>query len=145
MTCKGNFRGFDPAKRVEFELERPDFFRLLPKLIALGKAMGLDAPPAHGAAPTRGCIVGCQLVNGDVCIGRGTAWYPRSKWANPFVARSAADLPRVLARYRRYLHENGELMNSLHELSGKRLVCHCTPHARCHADVLIEAFREQLV
>lgn len=39
--------------------------------------------------------------------------------------------------YREWLLKQPELMAALHELTGKDLVCTCSP-LECHADVLLE-------
>lgn len=59
-----------------------------------------------------------------------------SKWGNPFVINSANPRAKVIARYEAMLLDNPVLMNDLHELRGRDLVCWCAPSA-CHADVLL--------
>lgn len=76
-------------------------------------------------------------IEGDrVYIGRP------SKWGNPFSHRDGtiakyrvATRKEALTRYEKYLLDSPELMESLHELKGKVLVCWCKPKA-CHGDIL---------
>lgn len=67
----------------------------------------------------------------DVYIGRG------SKWGNPFVMRDKSDheRDRVCDAYEAWFMNQPDLVNSLHELKGKRLGCFCKPK-RCHGDFL---------
>jgi len=60
-----------------------------------------------------------------------------SKWGNPFVIGKDGDRPTVIAKFKRWLLENEELMEDLYELRGKDLVCCCKPQD-CHGDILIE-------
>jgi hypothetical protein len=83
----------------------------------------------------------CEVVNMnaaryDVYIGRP------SKWGNPFSHQEdtlaefrVKTRKEAVAKYEKYLLENKELMESLHELKGKVLGCYCKP-LRCHGDVL---------
>ena len=70
----------------------------------------------------------------DVYIGRG------SKWGNPFKV-SIFTREEAIAQYKMYIGagKGKHLLNDLHELKGKTLVCYCAPLA-CHGDVL-----EQLI
>lgn len=67
----------------------------------------------------------------DMFIGRP------SKWGNPFVLGKDGPRKAVIAKYRKWLSTQGHLMNSIWELSGKRLGCYCWP-SNCHGDVLAE-------
>lgn len=64
-----------------------------------------------------------------VYIGRG------SKWGNPWII---GNLTRreVIERYEVDLLDSA-LMDDLHELEGKFLVCHCAP-LPCHGDILVK-------
>ena len=78
----------------------------------------------------------CKAVNlrkerYDVYIGRG------SKWGNKFVIGKDGNREEVIRKYREWIMLNKELLNSLHELKGKKLGCFCKPQA-CHGDVLAE-------
>lgn len=71
-----------------------------------------------------------------VYVGRG------SKWGNPFrigaTSRIDKGLTRaeVIEKYREHLQVTG-LIEQVGELTGKDLVCWCSPEA-CHGDVLLE-------
>lgn len=76
----------------------------------------------------------------DVYIGRG------SKWGNPFThikdRETKAEFvvntrDEALKKYREWILNKPELLNSLHELTGKRLGCFCKPKS-CHGDILVE-------
>ena len=69
-----------------------------------------------------------------VYIGRG------SKWGNPWII---GNLTRreVIERYEVDLLDSA-LMDDLHELEGKFLVCHCAP-LPCHGDVLVKWLKKQ--
>ena len=62
-------------------------------------------------------------------IGRG------SKWGNPWII---GNLTRreVIERYESDLLAS-TLVDDLHELEGKFLVCHCSP-LPCHGDILVK-------
>jgi len=67
----------------------------------------------------------------DVRIDRET------KWGNPFVIGTHGDRSEVIEKFREWLPTQDHLKNSLGELRGKRLGCHCKPLA-CHGDILAE-------
>lgn len=68
----------------------------------------------------------------DVYIGRP------SKWGNPFVIGRDGTREGVIAKYRRWILKQPELMAAIHtELKGKRLGCYCSP-LHCHGHVLAE-------
>lgn len=89
-------------------------------------------------------VVNKRKESFDTYIGRG------SKWGNPF-----SHLHRTLAAYKvdnrqesiecyeEWIINQDELMNSLHELKGKRLGCYCKPLA-CHGDVLVKLIERHL-
>ena len=69
-----------------------------------------------------------------------------SKWGNPFKMNDPllpAGLSRqgkrqmVIGEYREWVQKQPELMVALTELTGKDLVCWCSP-LPCHADILLE-------
>ena len=74
----------------------------------------------HGPAPA-----------GSVYVGRP------SKWGNPFEIGKHGDRQMVVAAYRSWVCDQPKLMQAMHELRGRNLVCWCAPLA-CHADVLLE-------
>ena len=82
----------------------------------------------------------CKVVNlrkekYDAYIGRG------SHLGNRFVIGKDGDRAEVIKKYREWILDNKELLNSLHELKGKVLGCFCKPLA-CHGDVLAELVNE---
>jgi len=76
----------------------------------------------------------------DILIGRP------SKWGNPythiknrntkseFVVETRKE---AIEKYKEYIVNNKELLDSLDELKGKRLGCFCKPKS-CHGDILVE-------
>ena len=66
-----------------------------------------------------------------VYIGRG------SKWGNPFIIGVDGTRKEVIAKYRKYLLENKELLADIMSLDGETLGCYCKPKA-CHGDIIIE-------
>jgi hypothetical protein len=76
-----------------------------------------------------------------VYIGR-CGWVPgmfSSKWRNPFsVKKYGRD--GCLEKYREYILNNQELLNSLSELKDKTLACWCFP-SPCHGDILIDLIK----
>jgi len=67
----------------------------------------------------------------DIYIGRG------SKWGNPFIIGRDGTRSEVIKEYEKWIKTQPHLVNSLHELEGKVLGCHCKPKA-CHGDVLLK-------
>ena len=88
----------------------------------------------------------------NIYIGRNAGKYTQrgvqeSKWANPFicldwdVAKAEWAVEDLMRCYEKYVRKNPMLMNSLHELEGKKLGCWCKP-GPCHGDVLLKIFHE---
>lgn len=84
-----------------------------------------------------------QKTANDVYIGRG------SKWGNPFTHSEGKTLAKfkvatredAIIEYEKYLR-NSPLLNELHELKGKTLVCFCKPLS-CHGDVIVKLIDEK--
>jgi hypothetical protein len=82
---------------------------------------------------------GCP--DGAVYIGRPMPRFglPGSKWANPFklhrIGATFEERKEAIDQYERHLHDSG-LIDDVHELRGRDLVCWCAP-SPCHGDVLI--------
>ena len=76
-------------------------------------------------------VVHCKKQHFDVYIGRP------SKWGNPFTIGKDGTRKEVIAKYRKWILTQPELLRHLEELRGKTLGCWCSPLA-CHGDVLIE-------
>jgi hypothetical protein len=88
-------------------------------------------------------IQDCDIYIGRACSMGG--WnLEQSKWANPFTIREYGSVEKVCDKYREYILKNNDLMNSLHELEGKRLGCWCKnkPSDLCHGDILIELINQ---
>lgn len=60
-----------------------------------------------------------------------------SKWGNPFKIGRDGNREEVVRKYKEWLLNQPDLMNSLHELKGQTLGCYCKPKL-CHADILAE-------
>lgn len=65
----------------------------------------------------------------DVYIGRG------SKWGNPFKIGPDGTREQVISKYEEYIVNQPHLLDALHELKGKNLICYCAPK-ECHGHVL---------
>lgn len=76
-------------------------------------------------------VVHCKKSRYDVYIGRP------SKWGNPFEIGKDGNRAEVIAKYRRWIHTQPELLAEVHTLHGKTIACWCAPQA-CHGDVLAE-------
>ena len=74
---------------------------------------------------------GKDFSKDEVYIGR------TSIWGNPYVIGKDGSREEVIAKYRDYVFGNRFLLDQLHTLRGKDLVCFCKPKA-CHGDVLVE-------
>lgn len=92
-------------------------------------------------------VVNLNKEEYDVFIGRG------SKWGNPFthikdkttLAETIVETRQeAIEKYREYLSNNKELLESLDELEGKILGCYCKPKS-CHGDVLLEFLSKRKV
>ena len=83
-------------------------------------------------------VVHCDKDEYDVYIGRG------SKWGNPYHIGKDGTRNEVIAKYRVYVLNNKELMDSLYELENKTLGCHCKPKS-CHGDVLVEISQKKVI
>ena len=68
---------------------------------------------------------------GAIYIGRG------GPWGNPFIIGRDGDRVEVIALYKAWLLRQPHLLERLHELRGRDLVCWCKP-AACHGDTLLE-------
>ena len=94
----------------------------------------------------------CMIVNVkndpyDVYIGRNPK-YGDPKWGNPYshlegtLAKYKVDTrEEAIEKYEEYLRSNKAMMDSIMELDGKILGCHCKPKA-CHGDVLLRLINE---
>jgi len=81
-------------------------------------------------------VQGCDVYIGRACF-RGGWELKKSKWANPFSARSCGGNEVACSKYEKYILGREDLLNDLHEFIGKTLGCWCKPNA-CHGDVLVK-------
>ena len=82
-----------------------------------------------------------SLKKGDVYIGRGCKerLLMPSFWANRYkVARYGRS--RCLALHKQEIEEDPQYERRIHELTGKRLLCHCRKNQSCHGDNLIQLY-----
>tara|TARA_R110000765_G_scaffold7963_7_gene26128 strand:+ start:3823 stop:4089 length:267 start_codon:yes stop_codon:yes gene_type:complete len=82
-------------------------------------------------------VVHCNRSEYDVRISRP------SKWGNPFEIGKDGTRDEVIIKYENWIVNQPELMESLHELEGKKLGCWCSPK-KCHGDVLIMLLNESI-
>ena len=90
-----------------------------------------------------------KIPEGAVYVGRANSRYrlSASKWGNPMTVREIHALRPGLSKeeayqaavdwYKGYLATSPELLEAIHELRGKDLVCYCAP-LPCHADILLK-------
>lgn len=79
-------------------------------------------------------VVNLQDEDYDILIDRTT------KWGNKFKIKTYGREKSILL-YKEWILNNQDMMNSLPELKGKRLGCHCKPNG-CHGDILVELVNE---
>ena len=77
-----------------------------------------------------------KIPEDSIYIGRP------SKWGNPYRGGIDGTRKEVIEMYENYVR-NSNIINDLHELYGKDLVCSSVP-LPCHGDVLIKLINEQL-
>ena len=80
-------------------------------------------------------VVNIKTQECDVKIDRTT------KWGNPFKVGVDGTQDEVIKKHLIWIKTKPHLMNSLHELKGKRLGCWCAP-LPCHGDNLIKLLEE---
>ena len=87
-----------------------------------------------------------NLCVNDLYIGCGSkrAGVVRSKICTPFPLREFKTRQECIDAFERYALDSPALLDSLHELSGYRLLCHCHQDESCHGDVLIMLWRERV-
>lgn len=76
-------------------------------------------------------VVNVRHEKPDIFIGRP------SPWGNPFVIGRDGTREEVIAKYRVWITQSPQRLNSVSLLKGKSLGCFCFPLA-CHGDVLVE-------
>jgi len=88
--------------------------------------------------PTK--VVNLKHEDYDVYIGRGSKWgcpYTVIKDRPTLAKEIVNSKEEALSKYKEYVLNSPELMESLDELDGKVLGCFCKPEL-CHGDVLLE-------
>ena len=89
-----------------------------------------------------------ELANGGtlgkerVYIGRGGRGVTPSRWGNPFRVDALCHRVQAIDRYKTHLSNSG-LIEYIHEILGKDLLCHCKPEEPCHGDYLLELCRAE--
>ena len=92
--------------------------------------------------PIRGCLDSVKrLLKGDLYIGRGSRQrsLAKSRYCNTFKV-SEVGREMAIEKFRETTQADQVLYRSLWTLSGRRLICHCRLHEKCHGDVLIQEF-----
>jgi hypothetical protein len=84
-------------------------------------------------------VVHCEHETFDIYCGRGSSrlGLRPSKWANPFRIGRDGTREQVIAKHKRWILNQPQLLASLEELRDQTLGCHCAPQA-CHCDTLAE-------
>jgi hypothetical protein len=93
--------------------------------------------------PTR--IVNLNKEPYDIYIGRGSKWgcpYTIIKDRPTLAKEIVNSKEEALSKYKEYVLNTPELMESLDELDGKVLGCFCKPEP-CHGDVLLELIAQK--
>ena len=77
----------------------------------------------------------------NVYIGRKTAGFEESKWANPYRISKTVSRERAVLQFEQYIRGNSALLNDIIELKGKNLGCWCSPDL-CHGNILLKIIQE---
>ena len=80
-----------------------------------------------------------------IYIGRANSFLglPQSKWHNPFPMKNENERKEVLRKFLFYILDREDLLEDLHEIDGKKLICYCAPKY-CHGDILIRLREYQI-
>ena len=107
-----------------------------------------DVPAILVGPKTDTSIVNLNTHDCDIVIDR------TSKWGNPFRLGDPTQLDPETNRpyqrqgsikaFRKWVKTQPEFLESLKELVGKRLGCHCKPKD-CHGDVILELIEERFI
>jgi hypothetical protein len=76
-------------------------------------------------------VVNIKTEPCDVYIGRG------SIWGNPYKIGKDGTRSEVIAKHKKYILNNRELLSKIKDLRNKKLGCFCKP-LQCHGDILAE-------
>ena len=70
---------------------------------------------------------------------------PESMWTNPFHSGyRKGETEKDLVHFGEYVRNTPNLWESIETLGGKTLGCWCRKDKPCHADILIELFKEKM-
>lgn len=64
-----------------------------------------------------------------------------SKWGNPFKVGRDGNNEECKEKYREYIKNRKDLLDSLSELKGNAIGCWCKPKP-CHGDILVELIED---
>ena len=111
---------------------------------ALTSPCSLDEPRSAWVIPVRGHLDSiARLMAGDQYIGRGCRQrkLEQSQFCNPYKVGEYGR-ENAIELFEQYLDRTPELVHQVLQITGRRLVCHCSSTQSCHADALIRKFRE---
>ena len=77
----------------------------------------------------------------NVYIGRETAVFEESKWANPYKISQTSSREQVLLLFEQYIRGNSVLLEEIVHLRGKNLGCWCSPKL-CHGNIIEQILQE---
>ena len=83
-----------------------------------------------------GRLANCRFQPYDIFIGRP------SEWGNPYEIGKDGTRDEVIAKYEEYIRNSPQLLNKIASLRGKVLGCFCSPHRRCHGEILLKLIQE---
>jgi hypothetical protein len=86
-------------------------------------------------------VVHCKRDIYDIYIGRPSKWgnpYTHIKDKNTKAEYIVSTRKESIEKYKEYILNTPELLNSLYELKDKVLGCWCKPNKKCHGDILVE-------
>lgn len=81
-------------------------------------------------------IVGTQNTDKRAYVARP------SRWGNPFQIGRDGSREEVVEKYMEWFLSQQHLIEAIHDLRGKDLICWCSPLC-CHADFLLELANEE--
>ena len=83
-------------------------------------------------------VVNVNRDDYDVYIARPSKWgNPYSHKENTLAQYTVKTRKEAIQKYREWILARPELLNSLHELEGKKIGCFCKPQS-CHGDILVD-------
>ena len=82
-----------------------------------------------------------KTIENNVYIGRKTASFAESKWANPHRISRSINREQAVSKFLQDILGKKELLLDLHELKGANLGCWCVPKL-CHGHILLKLLDE---